>query len=306
LIELLVVIFIVGLLGALLLSAVQSAREAARRLRCSNTFRQYGIALSNYTSVYDRLPSGMDGRNRYSLQVAALPYMDQGVLFNAINLELMSLSADTAQNSTVFYTSLPVLLCPSDPLPGTIGTTYLMLGMTNYAGCIGDDRIPGKSNGVFGRSQPLASITDGLSMTVAMSEFLVGRYDFPERLRTMFSPVDFKTGPGNDLVAFTVRCQDLAGMTPHMPMIKGELWMLGQRGHTLYDHVMPPNQPSCFNTVASTMPTGSITATSLHSGGVNGLFADGHIQFFQASINPTTWRALGTSSAGEIVSAAAF
>lgn len=80
--------------------------------------------------------------------------------------------------------------------------------------------------------------------------------------------------------------------------------MFGQRYQTLYNHIMPPNQPSC-NFVAGTLSSvgSSVTATSLHPGGVNTLFADGHVQFVKESIDAKVWRAIGTRNGGEVVSA---
>ena len=92
--------------------------------------------------------------------------------------------------------------------------------------------------------------------------------------------------------------------TPNFGMNKGEIWMFGQRYQTLYNHIMPPNQPSC-NFVAGTLSSvgSSVTATSLHPGGVNALFADGHVQFVKQTIQANIWRAIGTRNGGEVISA---
>ncbi len=75
-------------------------------------------------------------------------------------------------------------------------------------------------------------------------------------------------------------------------MNKGEIWMFGQRYQTLYNHIMPPNQPSC-NFVAGTLSSvgSSVTATSLHPGGVNALFADGHVKALrlEQTLNPAAF-----------------
>src|SRR5262249_7308124 len=108
LIELLVVIAIISVLIALLLPAVQSAREAARRIQCTNNLKQMGLALHNYESIAGALPPSnvagfMNGTknfffNGWSVHARILPFMEQGVAFNAINF---SYSHRTVQNSTV-------------------------------------------------------------------------------------------------------------------------------------------------------------------------------------------------------------
>src|SRR5436189_322862 len=86
LIELLVVIAIIGVLIALLLPAVQQAREAARRIQCVNNLKQIGIALHNYQSALDQIPwgDGPDEWNQWSSLALILPYMEQGSLYNAV------------------------------------------------------------------------------------------------------------------------------------------------------------------------------------------------------------------------------
>ena len=92
LIELLVVIAVIGVLTALLLPAVQAAREAARRAQCSNNLKQIGLALANYQSALRVYPFGVGGGgppgnvvNRWSAQSQLLPYLEQPALFNALN-----------------------------------------------------------------------------------------------------------------------------------------------------------------------------------------------------------------------------
>ncbi len=77
LIEILVVIFIVGLLTALLLPAVQSSREAARRIVCVNNLKQYGIGLNQYVLDYNRFPPGVSGNTQFSFHVLLMPCMEQ-------------------------------------------------------------------------------------------------------------------------------------------------------------------------------------------------------------------------------------
>lgn len=302
LIELLVTISIIAILIGLLLPAVQSAREAARRNQCQSNLRQFGLAMNNYASTYNLLPSGHGGTNRYSLHVALLPYLDQAVVFHCFNMSLFAADASSpGPNSTAVYAQIGVLECPSDP--------FVKTPMTNYAGNLGDNRAAytPEGNGVFD-VEPIGfqQITDGASNTVAMSEFLVGLMDHRiERLRTFFWPTDFATGPPLSLAQFSARCYELEGMQP-MSNIKGVLWTLGQREFTLYDHTLPINWPSCGSTVSSKVVAGATTATSLHPGGANCLFADGHVRLLSGGINPAVWRGLGTRNGGEVFSSTSY
>jgi prepilin-type processing-associated H-X9-DG protein/prepilin-type N-terminal cleavage/methylation domain-containing protein len=305
LIEILVVIFIVGLLIALVLPAVQYARENARRMVCVNNLKQFGIGLNQYVLDYNRFPPGVSGNTQFSFHVMLMPYMEQKNAYDQINFNNISIIESFA-NSTVGRSKISTLQCPSDTYtslqtPGDL----IAPNKTNYAGNVGDERMIVRPNGMFGNKPiGLQTTTDGLSSTVAMSEMLVSRKNVEHRLRTVFKSASKLWGATNDLELFTSRCRDLIFFTPNFGMNKGEIWMFGQRYQTLYNHIMPPNQPSC-NFVAGTLSSvgSSVTATSLHPGGVNALFADGHVQFVKQTIQANIWRAIGTRNGGEVISA---
>ncbi|TWU50995.1 hypothetical protein Poly51_42880 [Rubripirellula tenax] len=160
LVELLVVIAIIGVLVGLLLPAVQAAREAARRMSCSNNFKQLGLALHNYHSAYKQLPrhhggtwtdgnSPVDMNNRLDLSflVGITPFMEQQAIWEQISnpnqsrvdgglqtppFPAMGAAPYHAQYSP-WHTELPTLRCPSDP-----GVGLPAFGRTNYAACVGD------------------------------------------------------------------------------------------------------------------------------------------------------------------------
>lgn len=300
LIEVLVVISVIGILIALLVPAVQAARQAARRLQCANNLKQFGLALHNYTSYFGSFPRGQDSLGGYSIHVDLLPYLDNAALYNSMNLYDSAALGAFGINSTAFAARPGVMLCPSDP--------YHVAGATNYAGCLGDGRAQGRSNGLFAvaTAAGLADVTDGLSTTVAMSEFLVGVPNRPDRLRSIHVPDDFLTGPAYGLDEFVARCSNLDREVPSEAMYKGRNWFLGQREQTLYDHIMNNDTPSCHNTAASKEAFGSTTATSLHGGSVSCLFGDGHVERIRKEVSLPVWRAVATMSGGETISADAF
>src|SRR4051812_21743670 len=144
LIELLVVIAIIAMLIALLLPAVQAAREAARRMRCVNNLRQIGLGLHNYEGVAGVLPpplvqtgsgSTITWTNGWSGHGRVLPFMEQGVAFNAINF---ALRYSVPENTTVSSLDLAAFVCPSEVNPQPRATTTARFGVTNYGWNRGD------------------------------------------------------------------------------------------------------------------------------------------------------------------------
>jgi prepilin-type N-terminal cleavage/methylation domain-containing protein/prepilin-type processing-associated H-X9-DG protein len=194
LIELLVVIAIIAVLVGLLLPAVQAAREAARRVQCTNNLKQIGLALHNYHDAVGAFPMSyvaaskfIDGETDtapgWSWATMILPQLEQTPLFNAIN---SSLAVEQPQNATVIQTTLTMFVCPSDitsglfPVSDSSGNMLAKMTPSSYAACVGNDLTDtatglnnnGIGNGVMFRNSGirLADITDGTSQTIMVGE----------------------------------------------------------------------------------------------------------------------------------------
>lgn len=323
LIELLVVIAIIAVLISLLLPAVQSAREAARRSQCINNLKQIGIGLHNYVDTYDALPLGrtiQSGMVRPFSQFARiLGQMEQNQIFQSLNFQFGSFEAP---NITAAGVVVQTYLCPSDsaasvptgivaPNRPSAGISYRANEGTSVAMWFGSDDPTNVNNGkilppngLFYSSQliRLAMITDGTSNTAAISEHLLG--DFDQNIATENSDT-FRPGtfPSNADEAFAL-CQkmDYRNLNYQGVSIVGAPWTFGYHSTTSYWHSMPPNTRSCM------FPPSRIatTAGSRHPGGVNVGMADGSVRFVKSTVDLNTWRALGSRNGGEVISAESY
>jgi prepilin-type N-terminal cleavage/methylation domain-containing protein len=177
LVELLVVIAIIGILVAMLLPAIQAAREAARRSACSNKMMQFGMAIHGYESAHGVLPPGVTNptgpiRNQpvgqhISWIVHLLPYMEENVVYRHIDLEA---GAYDPKNKDVRELSVAGLICPSDSIEGASPA------VTSYAGCHHDVEAPidADNHGVLFLNSRLRmkDISDGAKYTIFAGEKL--------------------------------------------------------------------------------------------------------------------------------------
>jgi prepilin-type processing-associated H-X9-DG protein len=299
LIEVFVVIVIIGVLTALVFTAVQGARGAARAATCRNNLRQIGIALHAYSEVIGHFPPGMYGRG-YSVHAMLLPYLDQRSLYESINFDLdfRSIHGDGG-NTTAAATRLAVFLCPSDR--GSIFGT----AETNYPGNRGSGVQTYGYNGAFARELDgmidYGDFRDGTSQTAAFSEWVLG----PERQMTVdFRRSTFEThrawvGPA-ELDRFAAECRKVASAEGAVTLLrKGESWLRADLSFTLYTHVLEINGPTCTN--GGLVQEGAWTAGSYHPGGAHVLFVDGHCSFLSDTLDLSLWRAMGSRNGGEMI-----
>jgi prepilin-type N-terminal cleavage/methylation domain-containing protein len=322
LVELLVVIAIIGVLVALLLPAVQSAREAARRSQCQNHQKQLVLALHSFHDAYGKFPPLRGGRNDSSNRcgdmfglVFALPYVEQGPRSAEITSRAPVVSWDN--NYAPYMGKMPVLLCPSSPpaainpvnsnqpqrsyhlsMGTTVGTNPSVAGTNNT---ITDNNYFGRVDGLFGYEKPgavrpscdapaivrkMSSITDGTSNTVALSEKVTGT-------RGSRSVLGMATFPMTNLDTNAAQC--LATATNgfynagrnlsdwHM----GGIWAFGHPNWAGFSTILPPNSPSCYerNGNNPSNSVGVFSVSSHHAGGVLISMADGSVRFIRQSID---------------------
>jgi prepilin-type N-terminal cleavage/methylation domain-containing protein len=315
LIELLVVITIFGILLALLLPAVQSARESARRAQCANNLKQIGVALHAFAEAHQAFPTGSPQQpSNESFLVQILPYIEQGPLYNALNFGDGLLDNP---NLTVMSSRPATFLCPSDAT-----RTMTNRASVNYAGNAGRDDaqnwVDEEREGVF-THRPISAgdITDGLAYTVGVAEWIAG-------LGPAFDPVTHHPVPptdrdrgtfglartfGDALADREAFIRDCIRLSPDevnpntFGPAKGQFWLEGGMGWTRYNHMLPPSQPSCW----ARLDLRAYTAGSLHGGkSTNVLTMDGAVHFVSGSIEPRLWTALGTRSGGGSVADSPF
>lgn len=313
LIELLVVIAITAILIALLLPAVQQAREAARRTQCRNNLKQLGLALHNYESSHRVLPLISSNSTGYSAQAQLLPYIDQGNLSNLINFNLplmLGSGPNTVLNPAlqgIQNRRLEVFLCPSDSGNPVLVESGVEWVGTNYMVNVGSgDNLnycatssPGP-NGLFWRgvSTRFRDITDGTSNTIFMAETLFGGRDtvsttvFTDPQRQMR-----RAGGGGSPCGRMAEDLAATAATGYLGTRAGS-WIRTTSFHTLVNGFFTPNSKNPDISFHGDLLSSSRSA---HAGGTQVSLADGSVRFVSNSIDLSVWRALFSRNGGENV-----
>ena len=266
LVELAVVLCVIGVLAALLLPAVQQAREAARRVQCCSHLKQLALALHGYHACHRVFPPGSLKKGpAFPIQTGwgwgamILPFLEQAPLFEQIDFRFPTTSGT---NGRLIRQPLAIWHCPSDPAPDLLVVPAVIVARGNYAGSAGSPR----GRGIlyeFSRVR-FADLTDGASHT-----FLLG-----ERA----NQVDV-SGLGSFTSAWCGKLAASAGYLSHsVPHVQA----IG---------LLPVN--GCMD-----FPDGF---GSYHAGGVQMALGDGSVHFVSEDIDPDTYEALGSRSGREVV-----
>ncbi len=319
LVELLVVIAIIGILVGLLLPAVQSAREAARRMSCSNNMKQIMLAMHNYHGSFNRFPAGgvystAQASDTWSLQARLLPQLEQAGLTDLINWSL-----PYSVQGAVARVRVPTYLCPSEtndrmrPDPNAADPNFAHYPL-NYVVNMGEwfiyDPVSKKSGTglVFPNSTTgFKDILDGTSNTLAFAEVKA----FTPYLRDGLNPA------GLGVAAPTMPSQVVAYGGNFKPDSGHTEWTDSRSHQSGFTTTFGPNTKVLYVSSGVTYDIdfnasregktitnstyASVTSRSYHVGGVQTSLVDGSVRFVTESIDLSIWKALGTRANQEVI-----
>ena len=332
LIELLVAIAIIGILLALILPAVQNAREAARSSECKNSLRQLAIATENYVAAHTAFPLGrvweagatVGTATEWSQHARLLPYLDQGNLYAKIDFTRRPDDTSSPGNNAVRRTRLSLFRCPSDPADygetrfGDNGWNNYRANGGSYVGILSDRTWIEHNNGIFVTNSTVRKedIRDGASHTALFSEAVLG--DGNDGLVKLGDVFGIPSGSSAQNVRGTMNLttDDVDSACRHLSPAPtgsgnqtswpGRSWVFGGYLSTRYTHILPPNGNSCGRSwgdqpldPGANNGGGAFTASSRHRGGAHMGRTDGSVEFVNESIDSKVWRAYGSRAGND-------
>jgi prepilin-type N-terminal cleavage/methylation domain-containing protein/prepilin-type processing-associated H-X9-DG protein len=298
LVELLVVIAIIGILIAMLLPAVQGARESARRIQCANNLKQIGLAILAYENQQGVFPEsiphyaeGGEEGSGYGWAVAILPYTDEQALYDKLDLSGQAYPAGNGifnvQNHEHIAKPLSIYRCPSDSPAELVKTNVwlavpvgLPLAITNYAGSIGPHDLGNAS--IFG-GEPDCHNFGATDKKACLGTFWRHSHMAPVEMTS------FRDGASNTFIVGEV--------LPDVDDFK--YWALSNgvwaSTHATLNYRAPDPIDAWGNWY------NNMGFRSQHAGGAYFVFADGHVSFLSDLIDKDTYRGLSTRAGGEVV-----
>ena len=336
LVELLVVIAIIGILIAMLLPAVQAAREAARRIQCTTHMKQVGVALHNHENEKKRFPSSMLGYppndsgphwTAHTAQSQLLPYLEETAVYEGI--DFTNRWIDSANSTPTAKPAVGVYMCPSDNSIGRVYQTFHDPGTepkfvfehsrSNFVVCAGKLQVsPIPANPIM-TTPPALRTAPWIKPPIPPLIEFKSDGAFPlevGRQLSEFTDGLSQTAVGSEVLAGQDVPKNAGG--PHHYDSRG-VWYVGFGGGAIYQHRFTPNasNPDYFNHYATCLPgipenmpcsTGAqdvgeeyVSARSSHPGGVNVLFGDGRVEFTSDDVDLGVWQAIATVAEGEVV-----
>jgi type II secretory pathway pseudopilin PulG len=293
------VIAIIGMLIAILLPAVQAAREAARRMQCSNNMKQFALAFHNYYDVYNTFPPGA-GRisrhnsMRFDAHSRTLPFIEQTALFEAF-------AASNQQPwGTLSQKPISTFICPSDDYARRPGQNNS--ARTSIVTCIGDGGGVQYFRGIVAWApfsdpatvifRSFESVTDGSSNTCLCSEIVSTLAIGDKRVKGGVRSASTNIQSSDKINMVPTWCMDNARNSANPSQLvsaASNIW----RGSRMFDTnityssfntVLPPNAPACA-CADNDNQWGLYPPQSNHNGGVNCGIADGSVRFVSDSID---------------------
>ena len=299
LVELLVVIAIIGILVGLLLPAVQAAREAARRMGCSNNQKQLGLAIHNYHAAFDRLPSGWiadepSDEPGWSWGAAILPFMEQQAIHEKINF---SVAIEDAMHQAVRETAIQTFICQSD-----VGSDLFMIAESAGGHHHAHSFASSSGTGAVGSLGENVDDSDPKLFLIAKANY-VGVFGTTEIEDDPFH------GDGTFYGNSKTRFRDfLDGMSSTI--------MLGERttelGSSIWHGVIPEAAEAEARIIGSVDHTPNSHVrhfddfSSQHPGGANFTLADGSVRFITEFIDLDVYQGLATRHNHEVIQAGDF